>query len=194
MVEQNQLGVAQNLPVHIPTASAESSRNPAFACTQRPLLALRRCQRARPDLAQQTLDRAARARHGVGQGYQQTPVSTPVGFKRCQRLMQTGCISHHVRQQALRAVDLPSLALEERLAAKLDAAVQVLQAKREEAAKGTRHGVEFEAALAAHLRPLVGSGGDILHEVGATTGVISHCKVAMVNGSADATEIISARN
>lgn len=63
------------------------------------------------------------------------------------------------------------------LAAKLDAAVQVLQAKREEAAKGTRHGVEFEAALAAHLRPLVGSGGDILHEVGATTGVISHCKV-----------------
>ncbi len=63
------------------------------------------------------------------------------------------------------------------LAAKLDAAVQVLQAKREESAKGTRHGLEFEAALAAHLRPLVEAGGDILYEVGATTGLIPHCRV-----------------
>lgn len=63
------------------------------------------------------------------------------------------------------------------LASKLDAAVQALQAKREEAAKGTRHGLEFEAALAEHLRGRVAAAGDVLQEVGAKTGLIPNCKV-----------------
>jgi hypothetical protein len=66
---------------------------------------------------------------------------------------------------------------QELLAAKVDAAVKVLQAKREEAAKGTRHGLEFEAALGNHLRPMMHAVGDILEEVGSTTGIIPNCKV-----------------
>jgi hypothetical protein len=63
------------------------------------------------------------------------------------------------------------------LAATLDAAVQALQARREEAAKGTRHGVEFEAALGEHLRALTMASGDIVQLTGSTTGVIPNCKV-----------------
>lgn len=64
-----------------------------------------------------------------------------------------------------------------RLAETLSAAVQALQARREEAAKGTRHGLEFEAALGQHLRSLVAAAGDVVEEAGNTTGTISHCKV-----------------
>lgn len=64
-----------------------------------------------------------------------------------------------------------------RLAETLNAAVQALQARREEAAKGTRHGLEFEAALGDHLRGLVAAAGDVVEDIGATTGTISHCKV-----------------
>lgn len=63
------------------------------------------------------------------------------------------------------------------LASKLDSAVQALQARREEAAKSTRHGIEFEAALGAHLLSTVPATGDVIQEVGATTGRISNCKV-----------------
>jgi len=64
-----------------------------------------------------------------------------------------------------------------KLAATLDAAVQALQARREEAAKGTRHGLEFEAALGDHLRGLAAAAGDIMEETGSRTGVIPNCKV-----------------
>lgn len=64
-----------------------------------------------------------------------------------------------------------------RLQETLSAAVQALQARREEAAKSTRHGLEFEAALGEHLRGLVTAGGDIVQDTGATTGVIPSCKV-----------------
>jgi hypothetical protein len=63
------------------------------------------------------------------------------------------------------------------LAATLDAAVQALQARREEAARSTRHGVEFELALGEHLRALAMAAGDIVEDTGSTTGVIPNCKV-----------------
>lgn len=64
-----------------------------------------------------------------------------------------------------------------RLAETLNGAVQALQARRQEAARGTQHGLEFEESLAASLRVLVASGGDIVEETGATTGTIPNCKV-----------------
>ncbi|GAB3764753.1 hypothetical protein GCM10028796_20460 [Ramlibacter monticola] len=64
-----------------------------------------------------------------------------------------------------------------RLQETLSAAVQALQARREEAARGTQHGLEFEEALAASLRALVAAGGDIVEETGASTGTIPNCKV-----------------
>lgn len=64
-----------------------------------------------------------------------------------------------------------------RLQETLTAAVQALQARREEAAKGTRHGLEFEAALGEHLRGMVTAAGDVVQDTGATTGVIPNCKV-----------------
>jgi hypothetical protein len=64
-----------------------------------------------------------------------------------------------------------------RLAEQLNSAVQALQARRDEAAKSTRHGLEFEAALGEHLRSQVASAGDVVEDTGASTGLISHCKV-----------------
>lgn len=64
-----------------------------------------------------------------------------------------------------------------RLQETLTAAVQALQARREEAARGTQHGLEFESALAASLRDLVAAGGDIVEETGSGTGTIPNCKV-----------------
>ena len=64
-----------------------------------------------------------------------------------------------------------------RLQQTLTAAVQALQARREEAARGTQHGLEFEEALAASLRAQVAAGGDIVEETGASTGTIPNCKV-----------------
>lgn len=63
------------------------------------------------------------------------------------------------------------------LASTLDAAVQALQARREEAAKSTRHGLEFEASLGEHLRSLVMAAGDLVQDTGSTTGMIPNCKV-----------------
>ncbi|AEG91228.1 hypothetical protein [Ramlibacter tataouinensis] len=63
------------------------------------------------------------------------------------------------------------------LAATLDAAVQALQARRQEAARGTRHGVEFEQALGQHLRSLAAAAGDVVEDTGSTTGLIDRCKV-----------------
>jgi hypothetical protein len=62
-----------------------------------------------------------------------------------------------------------------RLSETLAQAVGVLQGRKEEALKGTRHGFEFEASLGDALRRL--SPGDVVQDTGATTGVISNCKV-----------------
>ena len=63
------------------------------------------------------------------------------------------------------------------LAGRLDAALQSMNTRKAEAAKSTRHGVEFEAALGEHLRELVQASGDILQHTGNTTGLKPNCKV-----------------
>ena len=69
------------------------------------------------------------------------------------------------------------LAQQRDLAARLDTVIESMAARRAEAAKGTRHGLEFEATLGDHLRTVVGEAGDILQDTGTTTGVIPNCKV-----------------
>lgn len=64
-----------------------------------------------------------------------------------------------------------------RLGAQVESAVQLLQGKREEAARSTRHGLEFEAALGVRLRELVLAQGDLVEDTGATTGGVDRCKV-----------------
>ena len=63
------------------------------------------------------------------------------------------------------------------LSSKVDNAVQLMSARRDEAAKSTRHGIEFEAALGEHLRDILQGTGDIVQDTGATTGVRPNCKV-----------------
>jgi len=63
------------------------------------------------------------------------------------------------------------------LSAKLEAAIQSMNARREESAKSTRHGLEFESTLGEHLRSLVQVSGDILEETASTTGMRPNCKV-----------------
>ena len=57
----------------------------------------------------------------------------------------------------------------------LNLAIGALQGRKEEAAKSTRHGLEFEAILGDALRTLC--VGDVVEDTGATTGVINNCKV-----------------
>jgi hypothetical protein len=63
------------------------------------------------------------------------------------------------------------------LSARLDTAIQSMTARREESAKSTRHGLEFESTLGDHLRGVVQAAGDILEETGTTTGMKPNCKV-----------------
>jgi len=63
------------------------------------------------------------------------------------------------------------------LAGRLDTAIQSMNARREEAAKSTRHGFEFEETLGDHLRRLVQATGDIFQETGSTTGFKPNSKV-----------------
>ena len=63
------------------------------------------------------------------------------------------------------------------LAGRLDSAIQSMTARREESARSTRHGLEFEETLGNHLRQLVQASGDVLQETGATTGLKPNCKV-----------------
>jgi hypothetical protein len=63
------------------------------------------------------------------------------------------------------------------LASRLDTAIQTMNARREESAKSTRHGLEFEATLGDHLRTLVQASGDIVQDTGSTTGLKPNCKV-----------------
>jgi hypothetical protein len=63
------------------------------------------------------------------------------------------------------------------LAARLDTAIESMNARRTESAKSTRHGVEFESTLGTHLRERVRAAGDILEDTGATTGLKPNCKI-----------------
>ncbi|HET9645618.1 MAG TPA: hypothetical protein VFP68_20185 [Burkholderiaceae bacterium] len=63
------------------------------------------------------------------------------------------------------------------LSARLETAIKSMNARREESAKSTRHGLEFESTLGDHLRGLVQAAGDIVQDAGATTGLKPNCKV-----------------
>lgn len=52
----------------------------------------------------------------------------------------------------------------------------VLQTRKEEAARGTRHGVEFEQLVFDAVAPQVNSAGDLIEPVGNTTGSIRYCR------------------
>jgi hypothetical protein len=64
-----------------------------------------------------------------------------------------------------------------RLSEQVAAAVAVFNARKQEAERGTRHGLEFEAALGERLRELVSAQGDIVEDTGATTGLVPRSKV-----------------
>ena len=63
------------------------------------------------------------------------------------------------------------------LAAKLDRVLTTLTVRKQEAAKSTRHGIEFEEALGDHLRADCEAAGDILEDTGSTTGLVPNCKI-----------------
>lgn len=52
-----------------------------------------------------------------------------------------------------------------------------MAAKREEQARSTRHGLQFEAAVGEFLRNTAGPQGDVLDAVGERVGLIKNCKV-----------------
>jgi hypothetical protein len=52
-----------------------------------------------------------------------------------------------------------------------------MQARREEAKRSTRHGVEFEEAASGLVIDICQSSGDIAEKTGNTTGLIRNCKV-----------------
>lgn len=56
-------------------------------------------------------------------------------------------------------------------------ALAAMQARKAEAARGTAHGHEFEAAAGAVIAELAAAKGDLYEATGATTGVIRNCKV-----------------
>ncbi len=55
--------------------------------------------------------------------------------------------------------------------------LEALQARRAEAARSTRRGVDFEEAVHSLLAEQTGNSGDVLEAVGHTTGCIPRCKV-----------------
>jgi hypothetical protein len=67
--------------------------------------------------------------------------------------------------------------LANKLAENLNVAIGQLQARRQEADKSTRHGLEFEGALCEQVQAICSAAGDVMQEVGATTGVIPNKKV-----------------
>ncbi len=55
-----------------------------------------------------------------------------------------------------------------------------MAARREEAAKGTRHGLDFEQALAAFVEFYTQRSGDVAERTGTHTGLIKNCKIGDV--------------
>jgi hypothetical protein len=67
--------------------------------------------------------------------------------------------------------------LASRLSESLNVAIGQLQARRQEADKSTRHGLEFEASVGEQLRMICAAGGDVVQDCGSTTGLIPNKKV-----------------
>lgn len=59
----------------------------------------------------------------------------------------------------------------------LKIAVSQLQTRRTEAAKSTQHGLDFEQAVGHELRQIAAASGDVLEDVGTSTGIIPNNKV-----------------
>jgi hypothetical protein len=55
-----------------------------------------------------------------------------------------------------------------------------LQARKEESLKSTRHGLDYEQALYAHLAGSGQAAGDVVEHTAGTTGLIKNCKVGDV--------------
>lgn len=64
-----------------------------------------------------------------------------------------------------------------KLAENLNVAIGQLQARREEADRSTRHGLEFEASVCEQVRVICTATGDVAQSVGASTGLIPNKKV-----------------
>lgn len=60
---------------------------------------------------------------------------------------------------------------------RLGVLVSSIQVRKDEAAKGTRYGLEFEVAVGDAIKSLVSEAGDVVQDAGSTTGLINHCKV-----------------
>lgn len=67
--------------------------------------------------------------------------------------------------------------LANKLAENLNVAIGQLQARREEADRSTRHGLEFEASVCEQVRVICAAAGDVVQSVGASTGLIPNKKV-----------------
>lgn len=67
--------------------------------------------------------------------------------------------------------------LANKLSADLNLAIGQLQARREEADRSTRHGLEFEASVCEQVRAICSAQGDVVQEVGMQTGLIPNKKV-----------------
>lgn len=69
------------------------------------------------------------------------------------------------------------VAMANRLSESLNVAIGQLQARREEAAKSTRHGLEFEVSVGEQLRAICEAAGDVVRDCGTSTGLIPNKKV-----------------
>jgi hypothetical protein len=67
--------------------------------------------------------------------------------------------------------------LANRLSESLNVAISQLQTRRDEAAKSTRHGLEFEASVGEQLRVLCQAAGDVVQDCGTSVGLIPNKKV-----------------
>ena len=67
--------------------------------------------------------------------------------------------------------------LANKLAENLNVAIGQLQARKQEADRSTRHGLEFEAAVCEQVRVVCAATGDVVQSVGNTTGLIPNKKV-----------------
>jgi hypothetical protein len=67
--------------------------------------------------------------------------------------------------------------LANKLSSSLEVAIAQLQARRQEADRSTRHGAEFEAAVCDQVRAVCQAAGDVVQDVGTSTGLIPNKKV-----------------
>jgi hypothetical protein len=75
--------------------------------------------------------------------------------------------SHHARQ-----MDVTNQFME-----RVNVLLTSVQVRKDEAARGTRHGHEFEASVGDVIRSVVEEAGDVVQDCGLTTGLITHNKV-----------------